>query len=191
MNDASLGRGAGARSELADAMQRVAGGDRSAFAKVYDRTSAKLFGICLRILGDRTEAEEALQEAYLNVWRKAGAFDPSRSSPITWLAALARNRAIDRLRARSARQTDLLDEEALEVADPAASAFDGLAAAGETQLLSRCIEELDAKQGRAIRDAFFSGATYAELAARGDVPLGTMKSWIRRGLIQLKECLGR
>src|SRR5213595_3575381 len=86
------------RSELAAALARVAAGDRTALRLVYQDTSAKLFGVCLRILKDRSEAEDVLQEVYVTVWRKAAAFDPNRASPITWLVAIARNRAIDRLR---------------------------------------------------------------------------------------------
>src|SRR5215475_3798295 len=86
------------RRQLAAALRRVAGGDRAALRLVYDETAAKLFGVCLRILNDRGEAEDVLQEVYVAVWRKAGSFDPTRASPITWLVAIARNRAIDRLR---------------------------------------------------------------------------------------------
>ena len=179
------------RADLARALGDVRNGDRSAFAEVYKSTSAKLFGVCLRILGNRSEAEEALQETYLNVWRKAEAFDPRRSSPITWLAAVARNKAIDRLRARGSRVVEPLDGEAYAVADPAASSSEALEASEERRLLSRCIEELEARQSSAIRNAFFGGATYSDLAAREGVPLGTMKSWIRRGLLHLKDCLQR
>src|SRR5213078_3280 len=87
-----------ARSQLAAALVRVAGGDRAALRMVYQDTSAKLFGVCLRILKDRSEAEDVLQDIYVTVWRKAATFDPSRASPITWLVAVARNRSIDRLR---------------------------------------------------------------------------------------------
>src|ERR1700731_2605277 len=91
------------RSQLAAALVRVAGGDRAALRIVYQDTSAKLFGVCLRILKDRSEAEDVLQEVYLTVWRKAASFDPGRASPITWMVAIARNRAIDRLRAAAGR----------------------------------------------------------------------------------------
>jgi RNA polymerase sigma-70 factor (ECF subfamily) len=191
MNNVSLSTGPRDRETLAAALSRVAQGDRAAFAQVYERTSAKLFGICLRILGNRNEAEEALQEAYINVWQKASGFDPARSSPITWLAALARNKAIDRLRARGSRPSEPLGDDALAVADPAASAPDRIETAEEGQLLARCIGELEERQAAPIRQAFFGGATYAELATREGVPLGTMKSWVRRGLLRLKECLQR
>ena len=179
------------RARLVQALLKVGEGDRSAFAEVYRNTSAKLFGICLRILSDRSEAEEVLQEAYVNVWRKAGAFDPERSSPITWLAALARNKAIDRLRSRRAGPVDGLSDEAYEVPDPGASALDTIEAGQDGQRLQRCMDTLEDKQAGAIRQAFFAGLSYPELASRQDLPLGTVKSWIRRGLLRLKECLER
>jgi RNA polymerase sigma-70 factor (ECF subfamily) len=180
-----------ARSRLSDALARAGRGSQSALAEIYEATSAKLFGICLRILGDRGEAEDALQDIYLNVWRRAGSFDPERASPITWLATLARNRSIDRLRANGGRRGSDPIEAALHVADPSPDAAASLETAQSSARLSGCIGELEARKAEAIRTSFFEGATYAELAERSDVPLGTMKSWVRRGLLQLKECLER
>ena len=182
---------ADARAALRTALVATGHGDRRAFALVYQRTSAKLFGVCLRILGSRNEAEDALQEAYVNVWRKAAGYDPAKSSPISWLAALARNKAIDRLRARGTRAHSPIDEEAMALVDPAPSATDRIEAGEDARRLGGCIDELEDKQRGAIRAAFFDGATYSELATRGGVPLGTMKSWVRRGLMRLKECLER
>ena len=179
-----------ARRRLSDALARAGRGSQSALAEIYEATSAKLFGICLRILHDRAEAEDALQEIYLNVWRKAGSFDAERASPITWLAALARNRAIDRLRAAGSRRSDPV-ELADAVADPSPDAAALLEAEESGGRLNVCLEELEDRRGDAIRTAFFGGATYVELAERNNVPLGTMKSWIRRGLLQLRECLER
>src|SRR5262249_3265712 len=152
-------------------------------------TSAKLFGACLRILNDRSEAEDVLQEVYLTVWNKAAAFDEARASPITWLVAIARNRAIDRARSRSRRSEPI--EAAADVADPGASAFESLASAQEHERLKSCLDEIEERQSLAIRAAFMGGFTYEELAERSGVPLGTMKSWIRRGLAKLRECLER
>ncbi|HEV2079711.1 MAG TPA: sigma-70 family RNA polymerase sigma factor [Allosphingosinicella sp.] len=185
-----LARSTSARRDsdfLAAALARVAEGDRAAFAQVYHHTSAKLFGVCLRVLGNRSEAEDALQEAFIKVWLKAAAFDPSRSSPITWLAALVRNTALDRLRARASRPSEPLSSEALAVADSSASPADRLEASEQSRLVARCIDQLDARQAAAIRDAVFGGATYAALARKEGVPLGTMKSWVRRGLVSLKS----
>jgi RNA polymerase sigma factor (sigma-70 family) len=177
------------RKELAAALVRVAAGDRAALRNVYQDTSAKLFGVCLRILKDRSEAEDVLQDVYVTVWRKAAAFDPGRASPITWLVAIAHNRAIDRLRASALGRRMEPIEAADAVSDPAPAAVERIELAQQHQRLARCLEELEARHASAIRAAFLEGATYEELAASMRVPLGTMKSWIRRGLLKLRACL--
>ena len=179
------------RRQLSAAIRRVAAGDRAALRLVYDETAAKLFGVCLRILNDQSEAEDVLQEVYLNVWRRAGAFDEARASPITWLVAIARNRAIDRLRSgRVLRLSEPIDA-ANEVPDVAPLAAEVLENAQEKARLNDCLGELEARQAAAIRAAFLEGLTYEALAQRDGVPLGTMKSWIRRGLAKLRACLER
>jgi RNA polymerase sigma-70 factor (ECF subfamily) len=180
---------AATRSQLAAALVRVAGGDRAALNMVYRDTSAKLFGVCLRILNNRSEAEDVLQEVYVTVWRKAAAFDPGRASPITWMVAIARNRAIDRLRASAISRRMEPIEAADAVSDPAPAAVERVELAQQHQRLAGCLEELESRHSAAIRAAFLDGSTYEELAARMSVPLGTMKSWIRRGLLKLRACL--
>jgi RNA polymerase sigma-70 factor (ECF subfamily) len=179
------------RRQLAAALRRVAGGDRAALRLVYDETAAKLFGVCLRILHDRSEAEDVLQDVYLNVWRKAASFDEARASPITWLVAIARNRAIDRVRSGAGARLAAPIEDAGEIPDPALIANETIEAAQENRRLYSCLEELETRQQAAIRAAFIDGLTYEELAERSSVPLGTMKSWIRRGLAKLRACLER
>ena len=176
------------RARLADALVRTGQGDRTAFETVYKQTSAKLFGVCLRIFPDRQEAEEALQDAYLTIWTKAASFESGRASPISWLVTLTRNRAIDRLRARGKLSITLLDE-AAEIVDPAPLPEATLIAADEDGVLNGCINGLDRRDAQFIRGAFMGGITYTDLAAREGQPLGTVKSRIRRALIKLRLCL--
>lgn len=176
------------RARLTEALLGTGRGDRSAFEQVYRATSAKLFGICLRIFPDRNEAEEALQDVYLTIWNRASSFEAGRASPISWLVTVARNRAIDRLRARGKAGLASLDE-AADIADPAPLADAQLEADGEDRVLYGCIDGLDRRDAHFIRSAFIGGATYADLAAREGEPLGTVKSRIRRALIKLRTCM--
>jgi len=177
------------RKLIAAALAAAGGGDRNALQTVYRLTATKLFAVCLRILGERSEAEDVLQEVYMTVWRKAAIFDPALSSPMTWLIAIARNRAIDQLRMRGrSRHMDPI-EEAAELADDKPTAEATLQSAQEQARLERCLDGLADHERAALRGAFFDGNTYEELAARMKVPLGTMKSWIRRAMIKLKACL--
>src|SRR5262249_27223784 len=180
-----------ARRQLAAALARVAGGDRQALRLVYHDTSAKLFAVCHRILQDKGEAEDVLQEVYIAVWQRAGAFDPNCASPISWLAAIARNRSIDRLRSRAGLARQRSVDEAAEISDSTPTALAQLEISQEHRRLMHCLDELEPQHAGAIRSAFFEGFTYEELAARTNVPLGTMKSWIRRGLLRLRQCLER
>jgi RNA polymerase sigma-70 factor (ECF subfamily) len=176
------------RGALVEAIVATGTEDRLAFQRLYRLTSAKLFGICLRICGSREAAEDVLQEVYLIIWRRAGAFEPGRASPITWLATIARNRAIDWRRAHPHRLS-ASSEEADAVPDPAPDAVTGLLRDEGEQRLHLCLDALDQTQRETIRTAFFGGLTYAELATRRGVPVGTVKSWVRRGLGRLKDCL--
>jgi RNA polymerase sigma factor (sigma-70 family) len=174
------------RACLADALVRTGGGDRDAFREVYTLSSAKLFGICFMICGNRHAAEDVLQDVYLKVWRYAGAWDPAVGSAIAWLAAIAKNRSIDWYRSHATCRTSPL-EDAPEVPDATPCA--------ETRLLSTEVSEgllarlgtLDPRTRAAIAGAFYQGFSYAELAKRDGVPLGTMKSVIRRGLARLRD----
>lgn len=168
---------------------RVSLRDRQAFDILYRQTSAKLFGVCLRILNDRAEAEDALQEVYVKIWNKADRFAVSDLSPISWLVAVARNHAIDRIRARRAPAAEI--DAALEVADPAPGPEAQAVAGAEGERIHRCLEELDRDRAAAVRGAYLKGESYAELAARHGVPLNTMRTWLRRSLMKLKDCLER
>ncbi|MGO1068259.1 sigma-70 family RNA polymerase sigma factor [Lysobacter sp. CA199] len=171
-------------------LRAVGRGDTAAFERLYRDTSARLFGVCLRLLPERAEAEDVLQEVYAIVWRKAGQFDASRASAITWLAMIARNKAIDRLRSLPTLKRAPL-ESIDEIADLAPTPSAQVESDDEHARLRQCLDELDARRRTLIRTAFFDGSTYEELAQRSGSPLGSIKSWIRRGLIQLRTCLER
>lgn len=175
---------------LRDALHAVARGDRAAFETVYSRTSAKLFGVCVRILPKRSDAEEVLQEIYTTVWRKAASYDASLASPVTWLVMIARSKAIDRARTDDSERTAPIDA-AVEVADDAIAGVAAAVQDDERRRLDACLGELEPERRRLVRAAFFDGATYEELARRSETPLGTIKSWIRRSLLKLKACLER
>ena len=179
----------GERTPLDKLLKDIALGNRQAFEKLYRDSSPQLFAICLRIVSQRSEAEDVLQEVFATVWRKAAQFDVERAGAMSWLAMIARNKAIDRLRSQpQARKFEPL-ELADEIADPIASPQRDAQAAGERDRLDECMKRLDDRRRSLIRAAFFDGSTYEELAARVGSPLGTVKSWIRRGLLQLRECL--
>lgn len=176
-----------AEASLEQLLERTSLGDRTAFEALYNRTSAKLFGICLRILSERSEAEEVLQEAYIKIWNNADRYAASRARPITWMAAIARNQAIDRLRAKKPPSADI--ETAIAIEDPNPSPEQIQSDRDDAQRLERCLQGLDPKHAGAIRAAFFGGATYQEIAWRENMPLATMKSQIRRSLLKLRACL--
>ena len=177
-----------AGDDVSRLLQRTALKDRTAFDQLYARTSAKLFGVCLRILNDRSEAEDALQDVFIKIWRKADSYAVSELSPITWLVAVARHQAIDRIRRRKPRTAEL--DDAVEIADerqpdPEMQAI----ATGQKQKLDGCLGELELDRAQAVRGAYLDGLSYAELAQRYDVPLNTMRTWLRRSLMKLKDCL--
>lgn len=190
-NQASTLSSAGSPSAgLDELLQAIALGDQGAFDNLYRIAAPKLFGICLRVLPQRAEAEEVLQDVFLTVWRKADQFDSARASAYTWLAMMARNRAIDRLRSAKVERVGK------EVIDPdedtdAPPAHVDAESAQDRERLETCMGELEDQRRSMIRTAFFEGATYEELATRTNTPIGTVKSWIRRGLLQLKACLQR
>ena len=173
---------------LEQLLVRTGMGDRAAFARLYRQTAPRLFGLCLRLMRERNEAEDVLQEAFVSIWRRANRYNPALGGANTWLTAVVRNRAIDRLRQRrEVTNTEPLDFERLPDTNPGPAAH--AVASADYLRLERCLQQLDPKYSRSVRAAFFTGATYKELAERGQVPLATLKSWIRRALLQLRTCL--
>jgi RNA polymerase sigma-70 factor (ECF subfamily) len=186
--------------ELSSLLARAGLGDRAAFATLYERTSAHLLGVVLRIQRDRALAEDILQEVFVNVWRAAQSFDAAQSQPLTWLASVARNRAIDSLRRAQAQPqlktnltTSAHDDEETDVydtvADDAPGPLELLSRASDARALGQCMEGLSAQQRQSVALAFFDGLSHAEVADSMRQPLGTVKSWVRRALMTLKNCL--
>ena len=175
--------------DIENLIARVGLGDRDSFSLLYDATSAKLFGVCLRILNNRAEAEDALQDAFVRIWQKADSYSANGYSPMTWLITLTRNLAIDRLRARKAPAADI--ENVPEIADSGPTPEAAAIAASERAQIDTCLDELEAGRAEAVRGAYLEGDSYQELAERYGVPLNTMRTWLRRSLLKLKECLSR
>ncbi|MFD2737981.1 sigma-70 family RNA polymerase sigma factor [Sulfitobacter aestuarii] len=178
------------RDEIEKLIARVALSDRGAFEELYDRVSAKLFGVCLRILDKRAAAEDAMQDTFVKIWNNAGRYQSNGLSPMTWLITIARNTAIDRLRARRAGHQDI-DTPGLKLAAPGPSPEQSAIAASEAARLGACLDAMDKDRGAAIRGAYLQGQSYTELAEQFDVPLNTMRTWLRRGLISLRDCMSR
>jgi RNA polymerase sigma-70 factor (ECF subfamily) len=175
--------------EIAALIGRVAIGDRKAFEALYRVTGPKLFSICLRILKDRTEAEEALQEVYIKIWQRASAFAATSGAPSSWLAAIARNQAIDTLRSRKPVADEL--DSAYDLADGDLNPEEQTVIRDEGRRIDTCMEELEADRAVAVRRAYVEGLSYLELAAQFGVPLNTMRTWLRRSLLKLRECMER
>ncbi len=185
--------------ELAGLLSRAGLGDQAAFASLYQRSSAHLFAVILRINRDRAQAQDILQEVYVNVWRAASGFDAAQSQPMTWLTSIARNRAIDSLR-RANSQPRLhsshgADDEDKDVYDETADESPGplelLNQASQARQLQHCLEGLSAPQRQSLALAYFDGLSHGEIADKLAQPLGTVKSWVRRGLQALKPCLDK
>lgn len=179
------------RADIESWLAKLPLGDRAAFNALYDATSAKLFGVILRVLKDRAASEEVLQEVFVKIWRNAARYQANGLSPMSWLITIARNAALDRLRKRKSAAAEASETLEDTLADPAPGP-EALAiqAAGRAALVA-CFGELDEDRSAAVRGAYLDGLSYAELAERHDVPLNTMRTWLRRSLIKLRECLTR
>ena len=182
---------------LADLLARTALADQGAFAELYRLTSSQLYGVAMRMLRDTPAAEEVLQDVYVSVWHHAGSYAASRSQPLTWLTSIVRNRCLDHLRRRELatvslhRDADDDSGEEMDFPSEGPTPIDMLLAGADSQRVRHCVEALEGAQKQAIALAFYQGLSHAELAEQLRQPLGTVKSWIRRGLERLRHCLDR
>lgn len=170
-------------------MMRVMAGDERAFAALYDSLAPLVYGVCLKVIRNPAQADEVAQEVFVELWRTARRFDPHRASVTTWAAVIAHRRAVDRVRAESSR--DRRDDQAIQqspttVADIATEVVDGI----DRRRVARALGSLTSVQRDAVELAFYGGHTHAEIAGLLDVPLGTVKTRIRDGLIRLRDALG-
>lgn len=170
-------------------LHAVARGDEGALARLYDQYRVILFGLLVRILNSREEAEDVLQEVFLQVWRRARDFDEGRGRPFTWLVTLARSRAIDRIRQLGARQR-LADSAAQNTPAEASDAAADTLLSEQREILARALAALPEEQRRTLNLAYFEGLTQSEIAEKLGTPLGTVKTRMRSGMIKLRELLG-
>ncbi|MFN2511821.1 MAG: sigma-70 family RNA polymerase sigma factor [Pyrinomonadaceae bacterium] len=179
-----------AKASDVDLLHSVARGDELALGSLYDRYRVILFGVLMRILNSREDAEDVLQEVMLQVWRRAADFNEQRGRPFTWLVTLARSRAIDRLRLLGARQR-LADSAARNLPDEASDAVKDTLHSEQREIVQRALAELPEEQTRILVLAYFEGLTQSEIAAKLTTPLGTVKTRMRSGMIKLRELLGK
>ena len=174
-------------------LSRIALGDQKAFAEFYGVTSSHLYGVAVRILRDPPSAEETLQEAYVNVWHHAGSYETAKSQPLTWLTTIVRNRCLDQLRRRELDTVTLTSDDddapAYDIPSDTKTPLEMLLSGADAQAVRDCVDTLDSGPKQAIALAFYQGLSHSELADHLQEPLGTVKSWVRRALEKLKNCL--
>ncbi len=177
-------------TELAWLLAAVARKDEAAFARLYAATRAKLFGVALRILRRSDLAEEVIQDTYVEVWNRAERFDPSAATPITWMVAIARNRAIDIVRRKTDARLDAAEPQAMETAADNPHPLAQREMTEDLRRLLACMSRLDADRQRLVLLAYYSGWSRDQLAAKFGKPVNTIKTLLRRTLIEIRECLG-
>lgn len=184
-----------ASDELAHLLARTALGDRAAFRRVYEATHRHLLGVAVRILKRQELGEEVLQDVFVSVWQRAHGYEPTTARPMTWLIAMVRHRAIDLLRSRAASeiegQTAAMQEVAEAAAERDAAAVHEFDAALDRHRVAPCMAELAGVQRQSLALAYYEGLSHSEVAAHLAVPIGSVKTWIRRGLEHLRRCLER
>ncbi len=177
-----------AEDDIEGLLARCGLGDRAAFARLYGQMGGKLYGVAVRILGNRNDAEEAVQEAFVKIWHSAGRYQAGRGSAQGWLVSIVRNQAIDQLRGRRAPARDIAAM--VDLADPGPTPEAAALGSDDRRRIESCLGALPRDRALAVRGAYVEGWSYEELAHRFDVPLNTMRTWLRRALISLRECLG-
>jgi RNA polymerase sigma-70 factor (ECF subfamily) len=187
-------------THLVDLLDRIAlrarpGDAEAALRELYDRTSSKLFGVAMRVVGNREWAEDVLQDAYLNIWRIAGDYRASLSPPMAWMGVIVRSRALDFRRRRASERADtaveLDDTLADTLAGDGANPMDTTQASEQAWALHECLRKLESRQREVVSLAYLRDLSHSELAEQLKLPLGTVKTWIRRGLEQLRGCMAR
>lgn len=172
---------------VAELLRQVSDGDRTAFQTLYLSTSDVVFGVLMRMLRNRASAEDGLQEVFARVWLRAGSYTESRGSGMTWMMTIARNHAIDQRRQRMFVSAEDIGLD--ELADPNPGPDAQLDAQGTVDRIIFCLGQLDARQAACIKGAYLDGRSYADLAAYHVVPLNTLRTWLRRGLVKLRDCV--
>ena len=181
--------------QLVALLDRVALADEKALRELYEMTSSKLYGVAVRVVTNREWAEDVLQEAFINIWRIAGDYKASLSPPMAWMGLVVRSRGLDFLRRRTSERADRMQELDDVISDTVAgdspNPMDVAQASEQAKALHACLSQLDNKQREVVSLAYMRDMSHGELAEQLKLPLGTVKTWIRRGLEQLRGCMGR
>ena len=182
-------------NQLVQLLERVAMADESALRELYEATSSKLYGVAVRVVTNREWAEDVLQEGFLNIWRIAGDYKSSLSPPMAWMALVVRSRGLDFLRRRASDRADVMQELDEVISDTVAgnspNPLDTTLASEQAWALHQCVGKLENKQREVVSLAYLRDMSHTELSEQLKLPLGTVKTWIRRGLEQLRGCMSR
>ena len=182
-------------TQLIAIIDRVALADESALKELYEMTSSKLYGVAVRVVSNKSWAEDVLQEAFINIWRIAGDYQASLSPPMAWMCLIVRSRGLDFLRRRTSDRADTVQELDDVLSDTlegdSANPMDTALAGEQAWALHQCLSQLDNKQREVVSLAYLRDLSHGELAEQLKLPLGTVKTWIRRGLEQLRGCMSR